>query len=375
MVYKRGKYYSYKFQWKGQMLYFSTKQANAETARNLESKKRTELAEGRALDKKKEAPTLRRYLHDTIIPWAEAQFVAVPKSLKWYRNEARVLCEYPALADVPLDKIKESLVSGFKSWRLKQGKAIATVNSTIRVLRSTLAHAVDDGLLDFAPKLKVLKGANVRKFVLLPELEKAYLDACTEPLRTVALVIIEAGLRPDEVFRLRWENIKFFDSKRAVLEVPGTKTAAAVRSVPMTVRLRDILETRWNAFGKPIAGWVFPAKKASVGHIVPNTIYQPHLDAVTNSGIKNREFVLYSLRHTCLTRWGNSGFDAWSLAQLAGHSSIKQSMIYVHSSNKSLHAAIDLMNLPGGDEIRDTAKFPVPDAEQKLLVASSQQKS
>ena len=172
MIYKRGKYYSYKFQWKGKMLYFSTAQANARVARDLESKKRTELAEGRALDKKKDAPTLRRYLHDAIIPWAEAQFVAVPKSLKWYRNEARVLCEYAPLADAPLDTIKESLVGGFKSWRLKQSKAIATVNSTIRVLRSVLSHAVEDGLIELVPKIKVLKGANVRKWVLLPEQEQ-----------------------------------------------------------------------------------------------------------------------------------------------------------------------------------------------------------
>jgi integrase len=375
VIYKRGKYYWFKFTWKGQPLYFSTGQANAEVARTLESKKRTELAEGRALDKKKDAPTLRAYLHDAIIPWAEAQFVAVPKSLKWYRNEARVLCEYKPLADAPLDTIRESLVGGFKAWRLKQGKAIATVNSTIRVLRSTLSHAVDDGLLDFAPKLKILKGANVRKFVLLSELETTYLDACTEPLRTVAIVMIEAGLRPDEVFRLRWEHVKFIDSKRALLEVPGTKSVAAARSVPMTLRLRDILESRWKEFGKPLAGWVFPAKKATAGHIVPNTIYQPHLDAVTNSGIKNREFVLYSLRHTCLTRWGASGMDAWSLARLAGHSSIKQSMTYVHSSDKSLHAAIGLMNSAGGDISGDNGNPSVPDAEQRLLVETSQHKS
>ncbi|HVB55989.1 MAG TPA: tyrosine-type recombinase/integrase [Candidatus Acidoferrales bacterium] len=326
MIYKRGRYYWFKFSWKGQQLYFSTEQSNADVARRLESKKRTELAEGRELDKKKEAPILRRYLHDTIIPWAEAQFVAVPNSLKWYRNEARVLCDYPPLADVPLDHIKESLVGGFKSWRLKQGKAIATVNSTIRVLRSALAHAVDDELLDVVPKLKVLKRANIRKWVLLSEQEQSYLNACTEPLRTVAAIIIDAGLRPDGCFRLRWENVRFVDAKRAVLVVPGTKTIAAARPVPMTPRVRDILESRWQQASRPATGWVFPAKRARVGHIVDNTIYEPHLNAVEEIKLNPREFVIYALRHTCLTRWGNSGMDAWTLARLAGHSNIRQSM-------------------------------------------------
>jgi integrase len=375
MVYKRGKYYWFKFQWKGQMMYFSTGQGVARVATNLESKKRIELAEGRGgIKKKKEAPSLRAYLHDTIIPWAEAQFVATPKSLKWYRNESRVLCEYKPLADAPLDQIKESLLAGFKTKRLKEKKAIATVNSTIRVLRSVLNHAVEDGLIDVAPKLRVLKGANVRKWVLPIEEEPKYLDACSEPLRTVATIMLDAGLRPDECFRLRWENVRFIDKKRAVLIVPGTKTAAAARPVPMTPRVRVILDQRWALAGKPKTGWVFPAKRAEVGHIVDNTVYEPHTEAVENSGIREREFVLYSLRHTCLTRWGNSGMDAWTLARLAGHSSIRQSMTYVHPSDKALQAAIDRMTVAvvgGGDEIGDSKETPILEADSKLLVATT----
>jgi integrase len=375
MVYKRGKYYSFKFQWKGKMLYFSTGQSDARVATNLESKKRTELAENRGgVRRRKNAPTLRAYLDDAIIPWAQAQFVAVPKSLKWYRNEARVLCEYKPLADAPLDTIKESLVAGFKSWRLKQGKAIATVNSTVRVLRSTLTHAVQDGFIDTVPKLKVLKGANVRKWILLPEYDQKYLDACTEPLRTVATIILDAGLRPDECFRLRWEDVRFVDERRAVLVVPGTKTASAARPVPMTPRLRAILENRWQQAGKPKTGWVFPAKRAASGHIEANTVYEPHTNAVKKIKLNPREFVLYALRHTCLTRWGASGMDAWTLARLAGHSNIRQSMTYVHPSDKALHAAIDRLhsdNVQGGDEIGDNPEMPVSDTDNKLLVVAS----
>lgn len=378
MIYKRGKYYWFKFQWKGRMLYFSTGQGDARVATSLESKKRIELAETRGgIKKKKSVPTLRAYLHDTIIPWAEAQFAAVPKSLKWYRNEARVLCEYKPLADAPLDAIKETLLVGFKSKRLKEGKAIATVNSTIRVLRATLNHAIEDGLLDLAPKLRLLKGANVRKWILLPEQEEKYLEACTEPLRTVAIVILDAGLRPDECFRLRWENIRFVDAKRAVLIVPGTKSKAAARPVPMTPRVRDMLESRWQQAGKPKSGWVFPAKRAAVGHIVDNTIYEPHTNAVEKVGLNPREFVLYALRHTCLTRWGNSGMDAWTLARLAGHSNIRQSMTYVHPSDRALHAAIDRMTLDvqGGDVSGDNGNLLVSDTQAEVLVSNERKKA
>ncbi len=36
-------------------------------------------------------------------------------------------------------------------------------------------------------------------------------------------------------------------------------------------------------------------------------------------------FVLYSLRHTFLTKLGESGCDAWTLARIAGHSSMAMS--------------------------------------------------
>jgi len=345
------------------MLYFSTGQGDARVAKNLESKKRIELAEERGgIEKRKDVPILRDYLNDVILPWAKTQFSKKPKSLKWYKNESRVLCEFKPLADARLDEIKERSLTDFKSWRLKQGKAIATVNSSIRVLRSALAHAVEDELISTVPKLKVLKGANVREWVLPPELEDQYLAACTEPLKTVAVIMLDAGLRPDECFRLRWENVRFIDARRAVLIVPGTKSQAAARPVPMTPRLRGIMDARWNASGKPTSGWVFPAKRANAGRIVPNTIYEPHLNAVKNSGINQKEFVLYALRHTCLTRWGNSGMDAWTLARLAGHSNVRQSMTYVHPSDQALHAAIDKMTpaVAGSGETGDTRKEFLP---------------
>jgi hypothetical protein len=70
----------------------------------------------------------------------------------------------------------------------------------------------------------------------------------------------------------------------------------------MTPRVRDIIQPRWNAAGKPENGWLFPATRAKVGDIVDNTIYEPHTNAVEKIGLNPGEFVLYALRHTCLTR-------------------------------------------------------------------------
>ena len=61
-----------------------------------------------------------------------------------------------------------------------------------------------------------------------------------------------------------------------------------------------------------------------------------------------KPWVLYSFRHTFLTRLGESGCDAWTLARIAGHSSIAISSRYVHPSENAVLDAVERM---GGHKI------------------------
>jgi len=68
-------------------------------------------------------------------------------------------------------------------------------------------------------------------------------------------------------------------------------------------------------------------------------------------------FVLYSLRHTFLTRLGESGCDAWTLARIAGHSSISMSSRYVHPSDDAVLAAMSRL---GGHNFGHNGETPLP---------------
>jgi integrase len=103
----------------------------------------------------------------------------------------------------------------------------------------------------------------------------------------------------------------------------------------MTPTVRGIIHARRRAAGKPQDGWVGLSRKLLW---YPTRIYEPHLKAIKESGV--RPFVFYNLRHTFLTRLGESGVDAWTLMRIAGHSSIKQSVLYCHSSDQVVHAAM-----------------------------------
>ena len=99
---------------------------------------------------------------------------------------------------------------------------------------------------------------------------------------------------------------------------------------------------------------MWPAPTRS-GHIDHSSLKKQHAKAfrLVNAEAKKNclrtvtPFVLYSLRHTFLTRLGESGCDAWTLARIAGHSSITISKRYVHPSEDAVLAAMERLRLTG----------------------------
>ena len=80
---------------------------------------------------------------------------------------------------------------------------------------------------------------------------------------------------------------------------------------------------------------------------------------------KVRPFVLYSLRHTFLTRLGASGCNVWTLARIAGHSSIAISARYVHPSEDAVLTAMP--RLPGHNSGHTKEMQPDSQSSEKLL--------
>jgi len=335
----------------------------------MESAHRTSLAKGEVgIREPKVIPTLKDFCTDRVEPWAKSTFEKTTrKSWLWYRTGIRALTKYGPLADAPLDGITGELASEFAAYRLRKGMQVSTANNSLRVLRRILNLAAEWGVLTVAPKVKVLSGERRRERVITLEEEARYLAAVPEPLASIAVVLADTGARPEECFRLRWENVTWLNGRNGALLVMHGKTAAARRLLPMTPRVRWTLESRWHEAGKPEEGWVWPAPTRA-GHAEPSSVRKQHAKAFTTIAdeAKKRDakpvrpFVLYSLRHTFLTRLGESGCDVWTLARIAGHASINISARYVHPSED---AVLDAISRLGGHKIghseNDAAQLPV----------------
>lgn len=349
MIYKRGKVYWYKFVWSGQLIRESTKQGNDKVARNMESAHRTSLAKGEVgIREKKVVPTLAEFVKGRFEPWAESVFASKPKTWLWYRNGMRRLLAFAPVAELRLNELTGESVASYVAHRQLAGLEVSSINRELQVLRRILHLAVEWGAIDAAPKIRMIAGEKHRERVVTPEEEARYLAAAPEPLASVVSVLADTGMRPDECFRLRWESITWVNGRYGTLLVTHGKTDAARRVLPITPRVRGILEGRWEAARKPAEGWVWVAPTRS-GHVESSSLKKQHTKAfelIAKEGVKNnlkpvRPFVLYSLRHTFLTRLGESGCDAWTLARIAGHSSIGISTRYVHPSEDAVLAAVE----------------------------------
>jgi len=239
---------------------------------------------------------------------------------------------------------------------------VSTANNSLRVLRRILNLAVEWGVLDATPKIKILPGESRRERVISPDEEARYLAAVTEPLASIASILADTGMRPEECFRLCWDNVTWVNGRNGVLLVTRGKTASARRVIPMTPRVRAVLESRWEAAGKPQEGFVWTAGTRS-GHVEPSSLRKHHArafetmaeEAAKRNEQPTRPFVLYSRRHTFLTRLGQSGCDVWTLARIAGHASIAISSRYVHPSED---AVLDAISRLGGHKIGHNQNAP-----------------
>jgi integrase len=248
-------------------------------------------------------------------------FAAKTKTLSYYENGTARLLEYPAIADESLDTITTERIAGYARRRQDAGMKVATVNRELQALRRMFALATEWGkVARVLPRVRMIPGEAHRDRVVSVKEEKVYFDAAQalgtavleayqralvgiraskrgespiEPrdpfvLRDVATILSDCGIRPEECFRLRWENYQ-----NGVIEITHGKTDNARRRSPLSERAQSILEMRRGEVEGP---WIFPRPTRS-GHVEPSSLQGQHAKACKLAKVEH--FPLYTFRHTC----------------------------------------------------------------------------
>jgi integrase len=345
-TYKRpdSKYWWYEFDFNGRTIRESSKVTNKKAANDIEAARRTELAKGEVgIKDKGPVPTVREFTEKDFLPYVDEKHKAKPNTVRYYHSGAAMFL--PVLGTLPLDAITDEHAAQLAARFTHLSPS--TVNCALRALRRMLNVAKSWGKVDGWADITLAKGERQRNRVLSDEEIKSYLAACAPDWKAVATIMLGTGMRPDEVFSLRWENLEPEDRAGVVSIVKG-KTDAAKRKLPMVAAVYDALSARHKAQGEPKEGWVFPTS-SECGH--QTTGKTAHATALENSGVK--AFEPYCLRHTAATRLAESGCDIFTLKTILGHSSVTITQRYVHPQAKAVRAAFGSHEVP-----TETAKTP-----------------
>jgi integrase len=288
---------------------------------------------------------------EAFLEWSRTEHAAHPNTTKRYATASKPLLRY--FGNVRLDAIDKEKVEGYKAWRLKQRRfpptkakskktrmrplRPATVNRELACLKSVFNH--NEGSVPSNPvrKVKSLSEDNQQTRVLSGDEEKLYLLAASQPLQDIAALMLETGMRPEEVCRIRRENVNLDEG---YVFVPFGKTKAARRKLALSERAYNVLQRRIN--NTQIKGeYLFPGRGDSDKPLVK--INNAHTAAVKRS--KVAPFKLYALRHTFATRAAQAGVDLVTLAALLGHSRLAMVTRYAHPSQEHQFEAMQKVAL------------------------------
>src|SRR5215831_886171 len=291
-TYRRGRIYWYKFTFNGEAIRRSTRQKNQHTARQMEAAHRTSLAKGDVgIRNKKVVPTLKSFCIERLEPWMKANFEhAAPSTYRWYKFRIDALKRSTTLAHLKLDEIGSEAIAQYASERQRDGLQVSSVNGSLRALRRALRLAFEWDVIPRSPKVKFLAGEHRRERVITPIEEARYLTAALPLLHDVSVVLFDTGMRPEECHCLRWESITWDGGRNGVLLITKGKTKAARRVLPMSPRVRTVLENRWRLAANPDEGWVWPAETKD-GHINHDSLKLQHKNALRLA--KVRPFEVY----------------------------------------------------------------------------------
>jgi integrase len=345
MIYKpKGrKYFKVKFHFQGRVIHKATRAKTKKDARTIEATLRSQLAKGDwGILEMKPSPKLGEFFKKDFLPFTRTRFVSKVKSRQYYEYGAARLLESD-IADLKLDEVTGQHAAQFAARNANLSPS--TVNCGLRTLRRALSLAVEWGKLDRMPRIPLAKGEHQRERVLTDAEVKLYLESCRQPWRDAATVILGTGMRPGEVFTLRWEFV-LLNGQGGLIHVSDGKSKAARRILPMIPDVYHVLKSRHEQQCRPAEGWVFPST-AKCEHLEQGTAKTQHAAALAKANaeaIRNglplplKRFEPYVMRHTALTRM--SPFcDPFTLARIAGHSSITITQRYCHPQADALEAA------------------------------------
>jgi integrase len=242
---------------------------------------------------------------------------------------------------------------------LAEKLSAASVNTTLKILRTALSQAKREGVVDTneaerVALLKVAAGENARRPFTMDEL-KLILKTANEQWRGMILVGLYTGLRLSDIAGLTWLNI---DLANAGVNVVTGKTGRR-QILPLAKPVMRYLEQLPSSDdpSAPLFPDAYKARRRNQNTgMLSNQFYEiltaaglvkKRMHRSINKGRNSRremsEITFHSLRHTATSLLKNAGVSDVVAMDIIGHESEAISRNYTHIDMSTKRKAVESM--------------------------------
>ncbi|MCM1488209.1 MAG: site-specific integrase [Firmicutes bacterium] len=270
----------------------------------------------------------------------------------------------PYFEDIMYNELSTPIINSFTEHKLKCGKingfgglSAKSVHDILVVMRSVAKYAEQEyGYRNLMRNISMPKSENKKTEVFSKD-ERSRLHSYIQNNPTESnlgiLLTMYSGLRIGELCALTWSDIDFESGvvrvSKAVQRVSGKsgcnktkvtvtspKSKTSVRNIPIPSFILIILNQKRRSDGSYILSGTNKL-------VEPRTMQNRFKAVLKNCGVRNANFHL--LRHTYATVCIENGFDAKTVSELLGHSSVNITLNrYVHSSMEMKRKCVDRLN-------------------------------
>lgn len=268
---------------------------------------------------------------DKLRKWMEFKNYSPQSTKNYCSNLAGFFAHFEKKGVTHPDRINAEMIISF----LSQFKSPAThsgYHSAIKIYYEKIAHV---GIEKFKYIERPRKNNKLPIVLSVEEIQKMF-SVCENLKHKVILSLLySAGLRVSELINLKWCNI---DRGRMIINIIAAK-GKKDRQVMLTPSIVPLLEKYWHEYKSKVYVLEGQFKDQYSDRSVGEVIKQ----LASKAGINKRVYT-HLMRHCSFTHMVEAGTDINLIQRLAGHSNVKTTNIYLHTSHNLISKIVSPLN-------------------------------
>jgi len=233
----------------------------------------------------------------------------------------------------PMRRINRALIISYIAKRFHEKASRETVRKELHILKHALRIAVKTRQLERNPFDDLERQdwpaqGEKRTRHLVEEEWRRLIRHIPVANRAAVVLLVNSGMRRGELMNLEWTDLNLVTGMAWIAKTKGGIRTGKGRWVKLNQEMCRLVGLQPRLAGNPK---VF-------SQFTPNSLTVAFRRAVVAAGLNN--FRLHDLRHTFATALRKAGIGIDVIAELLGHADLRQSQIYAHIADESLHQAV-----------------------------------